>query len=188
MANKVSQQLMFHAGCNPQQQELPRCSHNNVLTEPQPLSAVRPHPALTFYSSSHYDGLLICCPLGCHTVSKSQQQATFHGVMKRYILVNILEFLYLLDFPLSNCQSPLLSVCECMFVGSCQHSSHGTVITCNMLLSASVSAAGRRCPNCAVCSSGTSLHCKLSFILTPLVICNNNDEHDINAVMHVPSG
>ena len=179
---------MFHADCNPQQQELPGCSHNNVLTEPQPLSAAvttavscqaSPRPRLLQQQPLWWADLL---STGCHTVSKSQHRQHSMGLWKET------SFLYLLDFPLSNCQSPLLSVCERMFAVSCQQSSHGTVVTCNMLLSASVSAAGRYCPNCAVCSSGTSLHCKLSFILTPLVICNNNDEHDINAVMHVPSG
>ena len=109
--------------------------------------------------------------------------------MKRYILGNKLEFFFV-SFLFPPVQSALLSVCERMFAGRCHHSSHGTW---DMLLSASVSAAatpspGLSCPNCAVCSSGTSLHCKLSFILTPLVICNNNDEHDITAIMHVPSG
>ena len=104
--------------------------------------------------------------------------------MKRYILGNKLEFFFV-SFLFPPVQSALLSVCERMFAGRCHHSSHGTW---DRILSASVSAAGRHCPNCTVCSSGTSLHCKLSFILTPLVICNNNDEHDITAIMHVPSG
>ena len=151
MANKVSQQLMFHADCNPQQQELPGCSHNNVLTEPQPLSAAvttavscqaspRPHllQQQPLWSAVH-----------CHTVilSASHKGGNIQWSYEKIYLAKQIRVFFCIFWISHSRQSALLSVCERMFAGSCQQSSHGTVITCNMLLSASVSFCQRCWPS-----------------------------------------